>query len=56
LSRVRQCPFEADFRSHGWVDETAEIIMAKHPNAIVCKPTFGFFSALHFFLPWGPPH
>jgi hypothetical protein len=36
----------------GWVDETAEIIMAKYPDAIVCKPTFGFFSALHFFLPW----
>jgi hypothetical protein len=36
----------------GWVDETAEIIKAKYPDAIVCMPTYGFLSALHFFLPW----
>jgi hypothetical protein len=36
----------------GWVDETAEIIKAKYPGAIVRTPTYGFLSALHFFLPW----
>jgi pimeloyl-ACP methyl ester carboxylesterase len=36
----------------GWVDETAEIIRAKYPGTIVRTPTYGFLSALHFFLPW----
>jgi pimeloyl-ACP methyl ester carboxylesterase len=36
----------------GWVEETKEIIEEKYPGAIVRTPTYGYLSALHFFVPW----
>jgi alpha-beta hydrolase superfamily lysophospholipase len=36
----------------GWVEEVADIIRTGYPGTLVVTPTYGYFSALHFFLPW----
>jgi hypothetical protein len=36
----------------GWVEETCSIISKNHPDALPIPAQYGYFSALHFFLPW----
>jgi hypothetical protein len=36
----------------GWVEETSSIISKFYPDALPVSAQYGYFSALHFFLPW----
>ena len=36
----------------GWVGEVCSLISNADKNALPISPQYGFFSALHFFLPW----
>jgi predicted esterase len=36
----------------GWVDETAQLAEKVSNDVIAIRASYGYFSALHFFLPW----
>jgi hypothetical protein len=36
----------------GWVEETSSIITGAYPETLTVSAQYGYFSALHFFLPW----